>query len=90
MGDRMDHLREELSGVPFHLVVLAPNAEVVIEREAARGKKTVLGPEWAHYLDGELRSTMPGIGLWIDTSQQTADETVDEILQRLDEGLIES
>lgn len=90
MGERMDHLREELAGMPFHLVVLAPDADVVIEREAARGKKTVLGPKWAHYLDGELRSTMPGIGVWIDTSYQTADETVDEILRRLDEGLVES
>jgi gluconate kinase len=90
MGERMDHLREELRGVPFRLVVLAPNVDVVIEREAARGKKTVLGPKWAHYLDGELRGTMPGVGLWIDNSRQTAEETVDEILRRLDEGLVES
>jgi gluconate kinase len=90
MGDRMEQLREEMRGTPFHLVVLAPDAETVIEREASRGKKTILGPEWAHYLDGELRKTMAGIGLWIDNSRQTVEETVDEILRRLDEGLIES
>jgi gluconate kinase len=90
MGERLDHLREELRGVPFHLVVLAPDVEMVIQREAARGKNTVLGPDWAHYLDRELRRTMPGIGAWIDNSALTADETVDEILQRLDEGLLES
>jgi gluconate kinase len=90
IGERMDHLREELRGMPFHLVVLAPDAETVIQREAARGKKTILGPDWAHHLDGELRNTMPGIGLWIDNAHQTAEQTVNEILQRLHEGLIES
>ncbi len=90
MGDRYDQLCEELRGVPFHLVVLAPDAETVILREAARGKKTILGPEWAYYLDGELQKTMVGAGLWIDNTEQTAEETVDEVLRRLDEGLVES
>jgi gluconate kinase len=90
-GDRWDHLREELAGVPFRFVVLAPAAEIVIGREAARGKKTVLGPEWAHYLDGELRGTMRGIGMWVDNSHQTPVQTVDEIMSRIEhEGLIES
>jgi adenylylsulfate kinase-like enzyme len=90
MGDRMDHLREEMRGTPFYLVVLAPDAEIVIEREAVRGKKKILGPDWAHYLDGELRRTMPGVGLWVDSSRQTPGETLDEILRRLGEGLVES
>jgi len=30
-----------------------------------------------------LRATMSGIGLWLDTSEQTPEETVEEILQRL-------
>ncbi|MEO8458781.1 MAG: phosphotransferase, partial [Chloroflexota bacterium] len=69
-------------------VVLAPNVETVIARDAARHK--TVGPEWGYYLNGELRSTMAGVGLWIDSSNQTADETVDEMLRRLGEGLIES
>jgi chloramphenicol 3-O-phosphotransferase len=89
-GDRWDQLKAELRGVPFYFVHLDPAVESVIAREAARGKRTVLGPKWAHYLDGEFRSTMAGVGLWIDTTRQTPEETVDEILQRLDEGLIES
>jgi hypothetical protein len=91
MGERFAHLKEELRGVPFHLVVLAPEAEKVIGREAARGKKTVLGPEWAYYLDRELRKTMTGIGMWVDNTNQSSDETVEEILRRLPkECLIES
>jgi hypothetical protein len=89
-GERWGHLREEMRGTPFYFVVLAPAVDTVIEREAARRKKTVLGPEWAHYLDGELRKTMSGIGLWVDNSRQTPEESVDEIMLRLNEGLIES
>jgi gluconate kinase len=88
VGDRWDHLCEDLAGAAFHFVVLAPDVETVIARDAARGK--TVGPEWGHYLDGELRKAMAGVGLWIDTSRQTSDETVDEIMQRLHEGLIES
>lgn len=89
-GERWDHLREELADAPFHFVVLAPDLDTVITRETARGKKTILGPDWAHYLDREFRDTISGIGLWIDTSAQSPDETVDEIMLRLNEGLIES
>ena len=89
-GERWEHLRDELRGVPFYFVVLAPDVETVIAREAGRGKKTVLGPTWAHFLDEDLRKTMAGVGLWVDSSGQTADETVDEIMRRLDEGLVES
>jgi adenylylsulfate kinase-like enzyme len=88
VGERWDHVREDLRGRTFYLVVLAPHVDTVIARDAARHK--TVGPEWGHYLDGEMRKTMAGVGLWVDTTNQTADETVDEILRRLDEGLIES
>jgi adenylylsulfate kinase-like enzyme len=88
LGERWQHLREDLRGVPFYLVVLAPNVETVIARDAARSY--TVGAEWGRHLDGELRETMAGVGLWIDTSNQTPDQTVDEIMRRLDEGLIES
>ena len=31
---------------------------------------------------------MPRVGLWIDTSDLTAEQTVDAIMDRLDEALI--
>jgi hypothetical protein len=69
--------------------MLAPDIKTVIVRDAQRDH--VAGPEWAHYLDGELRRTMAGIGLRVDSSGQAAEETVDEIMRRVwDEGLIES
>ena len=41
------------------------------------------GKSWTRYLDGEMRKTMAGIGLWIDSSEQTAEETIEDILQQL-------
>ena len=39
IGERYDHLVEDLAGLPFDLVVLAPRAEVVWkERDASRGQ----------------------------------------------------
>lgn len=89
IGDRFDHLREELAGVPFRLVVLAPNVATVIARDEAR-EKTV-GEEWAHHLHREQSQTMARHGMWVDSSSQTPDDTVDEVMSRLgDEGLIEA
>jgi adenylylsulfate kinase-like enzyme len=89
IGERWDHLREDLRGLPFYFVVLAPDVDAAMARDAAR-EKTV-GAEWAHYLDGELRKTMAGVGLWVDSTRQSAEETVDEIMRRIwDEGLVES
>jgi hypothetical protein len=46
---------------------------------------------WVHpgdeRVDHELGRT-PRIGLWLDTSAQTAEQTVTEILRRRDEALI--
>jgi chloramphenicol 3-O-phosphotransferase len=90
IGLRWGHLISDLAGVPFHFVVLAPEVATVEARDAARATHTV-GGGWADYLDGELRRTMAGIGMWVDSTDQTPEETVDEILRRIpDEGLIES
>lgn len=88
IGDRFGHLREDLRGLPFHVVVLAPAVETVEARDAERDH--TVGGGWAAYLDGELRRTMTGRGVWIDSSGQTPEETADEALRRLAEGLVES
>ena len=66
---------------PCHLVVLAPRAEVVAAREAAR-RKAGYGAWTVADLQDELART-PRIGLWMDNSDSTPDETVDEILRSL-------
>lgn len=67
---------------PLAVVVLAPDPDVVARREEKRSK-TGYGPDWQPKdLDKVLKDDTPRIGLWLDTSHQTVDETVDEILKR--------
>jgi chloramphenicol 3-O-phosphotransferase len=79
-----DHLTEMVAAVrrrPLLVVVLAPRPEAVAAREAARGK--IGYDRWAvDQLDSVLRRETPRIGLWLDTSDQTPAQTVDEILTR--------
>ncbi|WP_160145586.1 phosphotransferase-like protein [Dictyobacter aurantiacus] len=83
IGDRWQHLQEELHDLPFSLVVLAPRVDVVAHHRDLTRSKTPQGYAWATYLDHELRTTMKGIGLWIDTSEQTPGETVEQLLRNL-------
>jgi predicted kinase len=78
---------------PRHLVVLRPSASVVWQRERQRHEaigKTAYRPRefTAEELDGFLAQT-PQIGLWLDTSAQTAAETVAEIMRRRAEAVVD-
>jgi len=64
---------------PCHLVVLTPRADVLAAREAARGKTGYSGGWTVPAMLGELGAT-PQIGLWVDNSDQTVEQTVDQIL----------
>ncbi len=66
---------------PLAVVVLAPRAEVVAARERDRSK-TGYGDWPVADLDAGFRADTPRIGLWLDTSDQTSEETVAEILAR--------
>jgi cytidylate kinase len=76
---------------PLVVVVLAPRPDVVANREAARAKAAYRGGlREITVLDRGLRHESPRIGLWLDTSDQRPEETVDEIVARgLEEGLTE-
>jgi cytidylate kinase len=79
-----DHLTETIALIrerPLLVVVLAPRPEAVAAREAARDK-TAYGAYTVAMLDDGLRRQTPRVGLWLDTSDQTPAETVDEILGR--------
>lgn len=79
IGERSHHLRTELAGRPYTLVMLTPSLEAVKQREAGRG--TELWREWA-WMYEEARAT-PGVDITIDTTDLTAEETVDAILAEL-------
>jgi len=75
---------------PLHVVVLAPSPEVVAAREAGRAKSTYgEGRHRLEDLDDALRRDTRRLGLWLDTSEQTPAETVDEILERTAEALVD-
>ncbi|MGW6456601.1 AAA family ATPase [Streptomyces sp. NPDC055078] len=73
---------------PLYVVVLAPDPGTVAAREAARPKTGYGKGLTVEGLDRELRGLTPRVGLWLDTSAQTPDETVAEILSRLGEAKV--
>lgn len=82
LGPLLAEYRAMIRSRPCHVVVLLPSCEAVVAREAGRQGKGYAG-SWtvdSHYAD--FVSTTPRIGLWLDTTEQTPDETVDEILAR--------
>jgi predicted kinase len=83
LGAHLPRLLDAITTRPRYVVVLAPRPEVVAERERTRAK-TGYGDGWTPAgLDAVLRTETPRVGLWLDTSGQTAEETVGTILARL-------
>jgi predicted kinase len=66
---------------PCHVVVLLPSPEVVAAREAARGQKGYTSWTVEQLYDGFVGAT-PRLGLWLDTSDLTPEQTVEQILTR--------
>ncbi|HEX6541117.1 MAG TPA: AAA family ATPase [Ktedonobacterales bacterium] len=76
------------SDYPVYLIVLCPSPEVVAARETGRDK-TGYRDEWTPAtLDQGLRETTPRLGLWLDTSAFSVEQTVGAILARLPEAAI--
>ena len=81
LGEHLTSLAHEIRTRPLYVVVLAPDASAIADREAARDKDSY--DEWTvRALDAVLRRETPRLGLWLDTSRQTPEQTVDDILRR--------
>lgn len=72
---------------PLYVVVLCPSTAVVAAREAARAKKGY-GIWSVEQLDAVLRNETPRIGMWLDSSEMSPEETVNEIINRLHDGAL--
>ncbi len=72
---------------PLALIVLTPSVDEVARRERLRAKKGYHGftPD---QLDEALRTNTPQLGLWLDTTKQTPEQTVDTILERRAEAIV--
>ena len=66
---------------PLYVVVLHPRPEVVSTRDAQR-EKTGYGDWDVAGFCASFAEETPRIGLWLDSSEMTADETVDAIMLR--------
>lgn len=87
LGPHLRFMVDLVRSRPLHVVVLAPRAEVVAERERLRAKDSYR--QWTvDLLDHHLRHDTPRLGLWLDTSNHTVTQTVDAILRRSGEALI--
>lgn len=87
LGDYVSHWLDSLRNVEPHVVVLVPSVESIIEREIARGKNSYR--DWqqpgmtladAVGVLQEGLEDIPRRGLWLDTTGQTAEESVGQIL----------
>jgi predicted kinase len=70
---------------PLVLVQLVPDIDVVRQRDAGRDKHVF--DIWSH-LDTELRTRMPRVGLWLDTSRSSPTQTVEHIEASLAAGIV--
>jgi chloramphenicol 3-O-phosphotransferase len=81
LGDHLTEMVDMIQQRPLLVVVLAPQPDAVAAREAARSKDAY--NRWTiDLLDNGLRTKTPRLGLWLDSSDKTPDETANEILQR--------
>lgn len=81
VGPMLDEFVAFLQTRPLHVVVLCPSVEAVEQREAARSKKGY-GIWTAAALDRVLREQTPRLGMWLDSTDLTPQQTVDEIMRR--------
>ncbi|HEX7101844.1 MAG TPA: zeta toxin family protein [Nitrolancea sp.] len=82
IGQRLEQAIEELAGTSFGFVMLLPDFDLVRDRWRAIGSRFVDQWQW---IDTEIRTRTRRVGLWLNTTNLTPEQTVREILRRIDE-----
>lgn len=89
-GSYLDDYVAAINSRPLLVVVLIPEPEVVLRRDAERGYSAYQPGRWtAAQLDRALRRETPRLGLWIDNSTQTAEQTVAESVRGWEEAVVD-
>lgn len=87
LGDVLNDVIKWHQQHPLYVVVLCPDPETVLQRDATRHKQAYGG--WTpDALDHELRVNTPRLGLWLDNTAQTIPQTVDAIFAQLESARI--
>ncbi len=89
LGEDLSRYVARVRTRPLYVIVLCPSAAAVRSREDER-QKTGYGVWSVDALDQALREETPRIGLWLDTSEQTPDQTVSTILDNLPAARVEA
>lgn len=79
-GEKLPYMIKRLSPEPVFTVVLCPDANIIREREENRGKTGYSGFD-IETLYQDFMANTPRIGLWIDNSFETPEETASRILK---------
>ncbi|MEW9095314.1 MAG: AAA family ATPase [Clostridiaceae bacterium] len=81
LGKEVNTFLKAFESSPVYFITLNPNVEAVVEREKKRNKTgyTTWEVEPLHKV---LINENPRIGLWIDSSDLTPEETLSEIIKR--------
>lgn len=87
IGPDLDGFIEQIRTPRRYLVVLSPTVSALELREAQR-LKTGYGSFSAEQLDDLLQQETARIGYWLDSSVQTPDETVADILDNLEKAAV--
>lgn len=92
-GPDVERWLDSVRARPLHLVVLRPRVPIVEARDAARrratGKVAYRGAFTPSVNDVHVAGTRRDLGLWLDTSELTPFETVDELVRRAGEARVE-
>ncbi|MDR0267780.1 AAA family ATPase [Paenibacillus sp.] len=82
LGPMLQEMVELIRNRPLYVIVLAPNQEEIAKREASRPKKGY-GLWSIADLDRQLHDETPKIGMWLDSSGLSPEETAEQIWQRV-------
>jgi hypothetical protein len=84
---------DRVAARPRHLVVLRPSVAEIERRDEERrrrlGKVAYRGGFTPAVNDEHVAATRRDLGLWLDTTDQTPEETVEEVLARRDEAVVD-
>ncbi|HEY8618981.1 MAG TPA: AAA family ATPase, partial [Dermatophilaceae bacterium] len=90
-GELLDDFIAMVQPAPLHVVVLHPSIETITGREIRRSKRGYGDGTWqVENLYDVVEQHTKRVGLWLDTTEQTVDQTVDTILSRLDEARLDA
>ena len=85
IGDRLDHLLEDLEVRPFYFGMLNPSLETLAQRNQSRDKRDAF--DQSASLFAVQQATRP-VGLWLDNSTESVDATAIRVLAGLEKARI--